>query len=99
MKIRKFLYKDLQLRKNFLKLEYTLLVLKALALNKILPFSIRNSIFNLINLYTVKSTRIRNRCLYTGRGRGIMTEFKMSRIEFRRFADMGKIPGVRRASW
>jgi ribosomal protein S14 len=28
-----------------------------------------------------------------------MTEFKMSRIEFRRFADMGKIPGVRRASW
>jgi small subunit ribosomal protein S14 len=98
MKIRKFLYKDLQLRKNFLKLEYTLLVLKALALNKILPFSIRNSIFNLINLYTVKSTRIRNRCLYTGRGRGIMTEFKMSRIEFRRFADMGKIPGVRRAS-
>lgn len=43
--------------------------------------------------------RLRNRCLLTGRARGYLRKFKMSRITFREFALMGMIPGVTKASW
>lgn len=44
-------------------------------------------------------TRLRNRCQLTGRTRGYLRKFKMSRITFREFASMGMIPGVTKASW
>ncbi len=44
-------------------------------------------------------TRIRNRCAITGRGRGIIKEYGISRIVFKQLADQGKIPGLRKASW
>lgn len=43
--------------------------------------------------------RIRNRCKSTGRARGILTKFALSRLEFRRLAHAGQIPGVTKASW
>lgn len=43
--------------------------------------------------------RLRNRCQLTGRSRGYLRKFKMSRITFREFASMGLIPGVTKASW
>lgn len=43
--------------------------------------------------------RLRNRCQLTGRPRGFLRKFKMSRITFREFASMGMIPGVTKASW
>lgn len=43
--------------------------------------------------------RIRNRCLYTGRSRGYLRKFKMSRLCFRELASSGHIPGVFKASW
>jgi len=43
--------------------------------------------------------RLRNRCLFTGRGRGYLRKFKMSRICFREMANAGIIPGVFKASW
>lgn len=99
LKFKKSLFKDIKLRKRYYKFETILIILKALALNSILPISIRQIIYELIFNLSVKSTRIRNRCLYTGRARGIMTEFKMSRIKFRNLADAGLIPGVKRATW
>ena len=45
------------------------------------------------------STRKRNRCQITGRPRGYMRQFGVSRIVFRDMALMGKIPGVTKASW
>lgn len=54
---------------------------------------------DVFSILSLDYTRIRNRCLYTGRGNGILPEFKMSRMQFRRLADIGKIPGIRRASW
>jgi small subunit ribosomal protein S14 len=44
-------------------------------------------------------TRLHNRCSVTGRPRGFMRKFGMSRIAFRDLALDGKIPGVRKASW
>lgn len=43
--------------------------------------------------------RKRNRCQITGRPRGYMRQFGVSRIVFREMALMGKIPGVTKASW
>src|SRR5699024_4853630 len=44
-------------------------------------------------------TRVNNRCVVTGRPRGYMRKFDMSRIAFRELAHKGQIPGVRKASW
>jgi small subunit ribosomal protein S14 len=43
--------------------------------------------------------RLKNRCAITGRGRGYMGDFGLSRIKFRELANEGKIPGVRKSSW
>ncbi len=43
--------------------------------------------------------RVKNRCGITGRARGYMRAFGLSRIKFRELANEGKIPGVRKASW
>lgn len=44
-------------------------------------------------------TRVRNRCAVSGRSRGYMRAYGISRIAFRDMALAGKIPGVRKASW
>ncbi|HQG63569.1 MAG TPA: 30S ribosomal protein S14 [Bacteroidales bacterium] len=43
--------------------------------------------------------RQRNRCKLTGRTRGYMRQFGISRITFREMASFGLIPGVKKASW
>jgi small subunit ribosomal protein S14 len=43
--------------------------------------------------------RVRNRCQMTGRSRGYVAMFGLSRIAFREMALQGLIPGVRKASW
>ena len=43
--------------------------------------------------------RLHNRCKLTGRPRGYMRTFGISRVTFREMANNGLIPGVRRASW
>ncbi|RSD25908.1 30S ribosomal protein S14 [Mesobacillus subterraneus] len=45
------------------------------------------------------STRLKNRCEVTGRPRGYLRKFKMSRIAFREYAHKGQIPGVKKSSW
>jgi small subunit ribosomal protein S14 len=44
-------------------------------------------------------TRFKNRCNETGRPRGYMRTFGLSRIAFRNHASKGEIPGVTKASW
>ncbi|MCX6235601.1 MAG: 30S ribosomal protein S14 [Bacteroidetes bacterium] len=43
--------------------------------------------------------RLHNRCKLTGRPRGYMRQFGLSRINFREMALQGLIPGVKKASW
>ena len=44
-------------------------------------------------------TRSHNRCQLTGRSRGVLRKFKISRIMLRELALAGKIPGLKKASW
>lgn len=44
-------------------------------------------------------SRLHNRCLVTGRPRGYLRKFKMSRIAFRELAHKGQVPGVKKSSW
>ena len=43
--------------------------------------------------------RLKNRCQLTGRPKGYMRFFGLSRVMFREMALSGKIPGVKKASW
>ncbi|SMC63932.1 30S ribosomal protein S14 [Cellulophaga tyrosinoxydans] len=43
--------------------------------------------------------RLHNRCKLTGRPRGYMRTFGISRVTFREMANEGLIPGVKKASW
>jgi small subunit ribosomal protein S14 len=43
--------------------------------------------------------RLRNRCRITGRPRGYIKKFGISRLIFREWASQGKIPGITKASW
>ena len=45
------------------------------------------------------AVRLHNRCQITGRPRGFMRQFGISRVTFREMALEGKIPGVKKASW
>ena len=44
-------------------------------------------------------TRSHNRCQLTGRSKGTLRKFKISRIMLRELALAGKIPGMKKASW
>ena len=43
--------------------------------------------------------RLHNRCKITGRPRGYMRKFGISRVTFREMASIGRIPGVTKSSW
>ena len=45
------------------------------------------------------SVRLHNRCQLTGRPKGYMRQFGVSRINFREMANKGLIPGITKASW
>jgi small subunit ribosomal protein S14 len=45
------------------------------------------------------AVRLHNRCQLTGRPRGYMRQFGISRVTFREMAVSGQIPGVKKASW
>ena len=48
---------------------------------------------------TSSHTRIRTRCFRTGRPRGVIRRFNLSRMAFREMALKGEIPGITKASW
>jgi small subunit ribosomal protein S14 len=45
------------------------------------------------------ATRVKRSCLLCGRPRAVYRKFGICRICFRKLADQGLIPGVRKASW
>jgi small subunit ribosomal protein S14 len=44
-------------------------------------------------------TRVRNRCMVTGRPRGVYRKFRLGRVMLRQLATRGMIPGVVKSSW
>ncbi len=45
------------------------------------------------------ATKVYNRCSITGRPKGYMRDFGISRCVFRELAEKGQIPGIRKSSW
>lgn len=45
------------------------------------------------------TVRLRNRCLLTGRSRGVYRKFKLSRLCFRELALDARLPGIVKSSW
>jgi len=45
------------------------------------------------------AVRLRNRCIVSGRPRGVYRKFMLSRIAFRELALQGQLPGIHKASW
>ena len=43
--------------------------------------------------------RLHNRCKITGRPKGYMRQFGISRVTFREMANFGLIPGIKKSSW
>ncbi len=84
-------------RKNWEKRQH----LKKIILNMNLPDEERMQAVDKLNSMKKNSSpiRLRNRCSLTGRSRGFLRKFKMSRICFREMASKGIIPGITKASW
>jgi ribosomal protein S14 len=75
--------------------------LKSIFYNTNLPNEIRQEAQAQLNALprNSSSVRVRNRCVYTGRGRAVYQDFKMSRITFRELCSNGQIPGMKKSSW
>lgn len=75
--------------------------LKKIIVNVNLPIEERQTAQNKLSSLPrdTSPTRIRNRCLLTGRPRGYIRKFGLSRIAFRDKALNGEIPGITKASW
>jgi len=98
--MRSKLVKDLKQRKTYSQSELQQLRRKLIENNLILSEDIRRAAHKkYVKEQKQKQslTLIRNRCLTTGRSRGIIKEYAISRIIFRQLAEQGRIPGLRRA--
>jgi ribosomal protein S14 len=92
--------KDKIKRFSFLKKEIIFNCFKLIKKNKKINQSIRlntNFIFFGINTQKFK-TKIVNRCIISGRQKGVVTKFKLSRIIFANFINSGKLFGIKNYS-
>jgi len=93
--------KDKKRRKIFEKHEKQRLCLKALSRDKRLAFSLRLLYKLKLQMFKKNSskTRIKNRCVFTGRSRSTIRFFRMSRLQVRDLYIKGLLYGVRKSSW
>lgn len=75
--------------------------LKATILDMTKPIEERLAAVDTLNKMPKNSSpvRLRSRCQFTGRARGVLRKFRLSRLCFREMASNGLIPGIVKASW
>lgn len=90
------LIRDKKRRELFKKYEFRRLILKSLLCNELLSFTEKNCIRYLLNKMPKNSSgvRIRNRCILTGRGRGVIRKYRLSRIMLKKYCLLGYVPGI-----
>lgn len=91
---------DMARRRMYAENEIPRLVLKSITMSSRLPASVRLAAQKKLAEmpFNTSATRIRQRCVLTGRPRAVDTATKMSRIMFRQLASEGKLPGIWKAS-
>ena len=93
--------RDMKRRALYEKHETERSSLRVLKKNDILPSAVRKKAADDMDKLPVDSsiTRVRNRCVLTDRGRGIVGKYRISRIMFRYYADKGMISGMQKSQW
>lgn len=99
--MKKQIKKNITQRYLFQQNEKQRLILKAITQNLILENTLRwktqKKLLQSPNTGSV--TRIKNRCIITGRARSVYRFFKLSRIQLRKLASEGFLPGLSKYSW
>jgi len=87
-------------RLNFKNLEKQNLILKIINNNKILSLETRTEYSKIRHKYGKNSsiTLIRNNCIKTGRNRGVLSNYGLSRLEFKKQSTKGLLPGIKKSS-
>lgn len=95
------LYKDQKYRQLFFRVELLRILYKCLFFNLSLKSVYRlKAYIYLMNFSKLSSlTRIKNRCVYTGRGQAIYRSFRVSRIFLKKLISEGNILGVTKSSF
>ena len=85
----------------FAKHEVKRQALRYLSRNTTLPMKTRLEAQLKLNAmpHFTSPTQIKNRCIESGYGRSVISDFGMCRIKFRELALQGDLPGVKKASW
>jgi ribosomal protein S14 len=90
---------DKIVRFRLAKITNSLRTLKAARSNRFLSPSLRAQAAKQLFFSSPFVSRLHNFCSLTGRSRGVLREFKLSRLSFKRLAGLRYIFGVRRSSW
>lgn len=98
--MKKKLHKDKNLRSLFLKNETSRRVLKSIIKNGYLSLEIRKKAQIELSSFPKNTSivRLRNRCLLTGRGKGIVGGFNLSRLMLRKLGRDGMVHGLKKSS-
>ncbi len=88
----RYLFKDLEKRRLILKI-----ISKNLNIQKDLRWKLQQKWFFFNQNSSI--TRIKNICVLTGRSKSVYRLFKISRIQLRKLASEGLLPGVSKYSW
>lgn len=88
----RYLFKQYEKQRLILKI-----ISKNLNLKKEIRFKLKERWINFENITSL--TRIKNICILTGRSRSIYRFLKLSRIQFRKLASIGFLPGISKYSW
>jgi len=93
--------KDVQRRRIFKRDHYERSKLQDVFYNDVLPKEVRDKAMNkIINMpFDSSVIRLVDRCVVTGRPRGVYKEFRASRFIFRHEADHNRVSGAQRAFW
>ena len=97
----KAIRRDYARRQTMAQYEKERLLLRCIKRNNILPEVVQDKASTDMRNQPRNASigRVRNRCVQTGRGRGIVTAFGHNRMKFRRLADFGMLAGITRSSW
>lgn len=88
-------------RQMFQQNEVTSRALKFIARNSVLPQKVRLEAqlqLNAMPNYT-RANQLKGRCVDSGRGKGVIRDFRLCRYQFRMQALQGLLPGVRKGVW
>lgn len=91
--------RDKKLREKYANNEKAYTELLSLFHNRYLDEELREVVRYKLSEKGGLITKVKNRCVITGRSRGVLRKYKMSRITFKELASAGYLPGIRKSSW